>query len=62
MDEICRKDEIELKKKTFSFLWQLHDMKEGELYAAAKIVTKKYSVDVSDKLSNAAIHLRHVYD
>ena len=47
---------------SFSFLWQFHDMKEVEFNAAAKKCVTKYSVDVSDKLSNEAIHHRHVYD
>ncbi len=37
-------------------------MNEDKLNAAAKNVVKKYSVDVSDKLSNEAIYLRHIYD
>ena len=60
LNKKCSKEEIEFKRNRSHFYDSF--MKEDELNAAAKNNSKKYFADVSDKFSNEAIHLRHVYD
>lgn len=48
--------------KTFSFLWQYHDMSVEEIQIAADNFITKYSADVSQQLSNEVTHLKNIYE